>query len=204
MLPTWCHPTWRKQYTQNSARRFPTNEEPEKEDTIDIINVVDRLETLINTSKVMPVNGSLLMDKKKIMELVDQLRLAIPQEMKLADEVLAQKDQIINNAMVEARRAKVKAEDEFKEKLSQNELRKRAEEILREAEHRANKIIEQAQAEAQAKRTEADAYALRSLRAFERELNTLNGSVRKGIDLLAGNALVSGGVGSGSPFGEND
>jgi cell division septum initiation protein DivIVA len=152
----------------------------------------------------MPVNGSLLMDKKKIMELVDQLRLAIPQEMKLADEVLAQKDQIINNAMVEARRAKVKAEDEFKEKLSQNELRKRAEEILREAEHRANKIIEQAQAEAQAKRTEADAYALRSLRAFERELNTLNGSVRKGIDLLAGNALVSGGVGSGSPFGEND
>ena len=152
----------------------------------------------------MPVNGSLLMDKKKIMELLDQLRLAIPQEMKLADEVLAQKDQIINNAMVEARRAKVKAEDEFKEKLSQNELRKRAEEILREAEHRANKIIEQAQAEAQAKRTEADAYALRSLRAFERELNTLNGSVRKGIDLLAGNALVSSSTGNGSPFGEND
>jgi hypothetical protein len=152
----------------------------------------------------MPVSGSILMDKKKIMELVDQLRLAIPQEVKLADEVLAQKDQIINNAMLEVRRAKTKAEDEFKEKLNQNELRKRAEEILREAEHRANKIIEQAQSEAQAKRTEADAYALRSLRAFERELNTLNGSVRKGIDLLAGNALVSGGVGSGLPFGEND
>jgi hypothetical protein len=152
----------------------------------------------------MPVSGSILMDKKKIMELVDQLRLAIPQEVKLADEVLAQKDQIINNAMLEARRAKTKAEDEFKEKLNQNELRKRAEEILREAEHRANKIIEQAQAEAQAKRTEADAYALRSLRAFERELLTLNGSVRKGIDLLAGSALVSGGVIDLSPVGEND
>jgi regulator of protease activity HflC (stomatin/prohibitin superfamily) len=152
----------------------------------------------------MPVSGSILMDKKKIMELVDQLRLAIPQEVKLADEVLAQKDQIINNAMLEVRRAKTKAEDEFKEKLNQNELRKRAEEILREAEHRANKIIEQAQAEAQAKRTEADAYALRSLRAFERELLTLNGSVRKGIDLLAGSALVSGGVIDLSPVGEND
>jgi hypothetical protein len=152
----------------------------------------------------MPVSGSILMDKKKITELVDQLRLAIPQEVKLAEEVLAQKDQIINNAMLEARRAKTKAEDEFKEKLSQNELRKRAEEILREAEHRANKIIEQAQAEAQAKRTEADAYALRSLRAFERELLTLNGSVRKGIDLLAGNALVSGGPVDVSSMGEND
>ena len=38
---------------------------------------------------------------------------------------------------------------------------------------------------------EADAYALRALRAFEKELNSLHGSVRKGIDLLAGNALVS-------------
>jgi vacuolar-type H+-ATPase subunit H len=152
----------------------------------------------------MPVSGSILMDKKKLMELVDQLRLAIPQEMKLADEVLAQKDQIINNAMLEARRAKTKAEDEFKEKLNQNELRKRAEEILREAEHRANKIIEQAQAEAQAKRTEADAYALRSLRAFERELLTLNGSVRKGIDLLAGSALASGSAVDVSTIGEND
>ena len=152
----------------------------------------------------MPVSGSILMDKKKIMELLDQLRLAIPQEMKLAEEVLAQKDQIINGAMLEARRAKTKAEDEFKEKLNQNELRKRAEEILREAEHRANKIIEQAQAEAQAKRTEADAYALRSLRAFERELNTLNGSVRKGIDLLAGNALVSNGMSNSPIIGEND
>jgi len=148
------------------------------------------LETLINTSKAMPVTGSILIDKKKIMELVDQLRLGIPQEVKAAEEVLAQKDQIINNAMVDARRAKVKAEDEFREKLNQNELRKRGEETLREAEQRAARIIEQAEAESQARRTEADAYALRCLRAFERELNSLNGSVRKGIDLLAGNALV--------------
>jgi cell division septum initiation protein DivIVA len=183
----------------NLESRYRNSQEPEKEDIIDIINIVDRLETLVNTSKVMPVNGSLLMDKKKIMELVDQMRLAIPQEMKLAEEVLAQKDQIINHAMLEARRAKSQAEDEFREKLNQNELRKRAEEILREAEHRAEKIIGQAQAEAEARRTEADAYALRALRAFERELVTLNGSVRKGIDLLAGNALVSNGT-----MGHND
>ncbi len=130
------------------------------------------------------------------MELVDQLRLQIPQEIKSAEEVLTQKDQIINHAMVEARRAKTKAEDEFKEKLNQSELRKRAEEILHEAEHRAARMLEQSEAECQAKRTEADAYALRALRAFERELASLNGSVRKGIDMLAGTALVSSSVGA--------
>ena len=153
--------------------------------------MVDRLETLINTSKVVPVSGSLLVDKKKVLELVDQLRLVIPQEVKQAEEVLTQKDQIMNNAMVEARRAKSQAEDEFMEKLNQNELLKRAEEMLADAEHKANRITDQAEAEAHAKRTEADAYALRALRAFEKELNSLHGSVRKGIDLLAGNALVS-------------
>lgn len=148
------------------------------------------METLINTSKSVPVTGNVLIDKKKIQELLDQLRLGIPQEVKAAEEVLAQKDQILNSALLDTRRAKVKAEDEFREKLAQNEVHKRAEETLREAEQRAARILEQAEAESQARRTEADAYALRCLRAFERELSTLNGSVRKGIDLLAGNALV--------------
>ncbi len=156
---------------------------------------MDKLETLINTSKVMPVTGSLLIDKRKIMELVDQLRLEVPSEVKAASEVLSQRDQIITNAMVDARRAKAQAEDEFREKLSQNELRRRGEEVLREAEQKAARMIQHAEAESQARRTEADAYALRSLRELERELGTLSGSVRKGIDLLAGNALVGSGNG---------
>ena len=192
---------WRTRCVQSTVCRPPKTERPEKEDIIDIINVVDRLETLVNTSKIMPMGNNILLDRKKVMELVDQLRLQIPQEVKSAEEVLTQKDQIINNAMVEARRAKVRAEDEFREKLNQNELRKRADDMLQEAEHRAARLIEQAESECQAKRMEADAYALRALRAFERELNSLNSSVRKGIDLLAGNALVSNGVGAGpSPF----
>ena len=48
------------------------------------------METLISTSKAMPVGGIALVDKKKVMELVDQLRLSIPQEVKAAGEVLAQ------------------------------------------------------------------------------------------------------------------
>jgi vacuolar-type H+-ATPase subunit I/STV1 len=149
------------------------------------------LETLINTSKVMPVTGSLMIDKQKITELVDQLRLEIPQEVKAAEEVLSQKDQIMNSAMIEARRAKSKAEEEFRERFSQSELHRKAEETLREAEQRAAKLVEQAESQAQLRHTEADAYALGSLRALERELNSISGSVRKGIDMLAGNALVN-------------
>jgi hypothetical protein len=58
-------------------------------------------------------------------------------------------------------------------------------------------MIEQAEAESQARRTEADAYGLRSLRALERELNSISGSVRKGIDMLAGSTLVGSGLNGG-------
>ena len=146
---------------------------------------------MVGTAKTMPMTGALLLDKDKVLELVDQLRLSIPQEVKSAEEVLTQKDEIINNALMEARRARSRAEDEFREKLGNNELRKKAEDMLHEAERRANRLVEQAEAECAAKRTEADAYALRSLRAFEQELTSLNASVRKGIDLLAGSALVT-------------
>ena len=52
----------------------------------------------------MPVTGTIMVEKKKMMELVDQLRLAIPQEVKAAEEVLNRKDSILSQAVTEARR----------------------------------------------------------------------------------------------------
>ena len=142
----------------------------------------------------MPVSGNVLVDKKKVMELVDQLRLAIPREVKSSEEVLAQKDHILNQALIDARRTKAKAEDEYRDRLDQNEItdlaQKRAEETLADAEGRANRIIQQSEQESRSRQVEADAYALRSLRALEKQLNNINGSVRRGIDLLVQETAV--------------
>ena len=175
-----------------------------KGDIIDIINVIDRLEVLIDNSKVMPITGSLMVDKAKLVELVDQLRLGIPQEVKAAGEVLSQKDQIMTNAMADARRAKAKAEDEFTKKLNQSELHRRADQILADAQDRAKRTLEKAEAEAAATRAEADAYALRSLRALERELNSINSSVRKGIDMLAGSSLAAAATSNSDSYDEEE
>lgn len=148
----------------------------------------------------MPITGALLMDKPKLLELVDQMRLGIPQEVKAAEEMLSQKDQIMNNALADARRARTKSEDEFREKLTQSEFQRRADQLVVEAEQKAARILQQAEAEAQSRRTEADAYALRSLRALEQEVNSIGGSVRKGIDMLAGNALVGASMSNGNGY----
>ena len=185
---------WPTRYIQNLGCRSRRVEDREEGDIIDIINIIDRMETLIETSKSVPVSGNVLIDKNKAMELVDQLRLAIPQEVRSAEEVLSNKDHIINQAQTDARHTKSKAEDEFRQRLEHSELvalaEGRAEVTLNEAEERAARILDHSEAEARTRRTEADAYALRSLRALERELAVLSGSVRKGIDVLASQATV--------------
>lgn len=162
---------------------------------IDIINIIDRLESLIDTSKNVPMGTSLMVDKKRVMELVDQLRLSIPEEIRAAEEVLAQKDQILGTAQTDARRAKAMAEDEFRDRLNNNELvaqaEQRAAQMTREAEERAARMLHQAETESQARRTDADAYALRSLRALETQLAEVLGSVRKGVEVLAGQASTN-------------
>ena len=143
----------------------------------------------------MPVSGNILIDRKKVMELVDQMRLAIPQEVRAAEEVLSQKDHIISQAQADARRTKSNAEDEFQQRLETSELvalaESRADDTIREAEQRAGRILQQTEDEANSRRTDADAYALRSLRSLERELSTITGSVRKGIEVLASQASMN-------------
>ena len=147
------------------------------------------MEALIDTSKAVPMSGNVLVDKNRVMELLDQLRLAIPREILDAEEVLTEKDQILNLALLEARRTKSQAEDEYRERLDQSEIsmaaENRATQMVGQAEERAERLLRQSEAQARNRRSEADAYALQSLRALERELNALTGSVRKGIDVLA-------------------
>ena len=106
----------------------------------------------------MPVGGNVLLDKKKTLELVDQLRLAIPQEVKAAEEVLGQKDHILNQALTDARRTKVQAEDDYRDRVNQSEItgraQQRADETLAEAEERANRMLMQSEQEAKARLTE--------------------------------------------------
>jgi hypothetical protein len=129
------------------------------------------------------------------MELVDQLRLSVPKEIRAAEEVLAQKDHIMNQAQTDARRTKAQAEDDYRERLDKHELLLQAEQramtILRDAEERSRRMMDQAESQSNANRSDADAYALRSLRTLEQELSNITSAVRRGIDVLSGPATAT-------------
>ena len=155
---------------------------------MDIVNIIDRLEALITTSLKVPVAQRTILDAKKMRELMDQLRLAVPQDVKAAKEVLMSKDDILNQAESERRRIKAQAEEEFRARLHQTEVLKEAErkanQILEEVEQKAGRMLRQTETATSTKRAEADAYVAKTLRNLERQLTSQLTSIRNGLSVL--------------------
>jgi len=138
----------------------------------------------------MPGTQRTLLDANKVQELMDQLRLSVPQDVKAAQEILSKKDDILNQADGDRRRIKAQAEEEFRSRLNDTEVMgealKKSTEMLGEAERKASKTTGQADVEARTKIAEADAYAAKTLRNLERQLTSNLTSIRNGISVLSG------------------
>jgi hypothetical protein len=65
---------------------------------MDILHLVDRLEEILNQSRPFPFTHNVIVDEEKILDLIDQMRVAIPEEVKKSQQVLAQRDRILAQA----------------------------------------------------------------------------------------------------------
>lgn len=141
---------------------------------MDILHLIDRLEELFNESKVFPLTRNVMVDEDKMLDIIDQMRIAIPEEVKKAQQLLAQKDRVMAQAQEEANRtveiARQKADD-----LVHRDM------IVQEAQRRAEQIVAQARLDAEATRRDADDYVMDALNHLQGELEKLTNQVRNGI-----------------------
>ena len=144
---------------------------------MDILHLVDRLEEIFNAGRPLPFLHRMLVDEDRVLEIIDQMRVSIPEEVKRAQQVLDQRDRIMAKAQEEAARTVQLA----KEKADQLVDR---ESLVSQASGRADQVIQNAKIDAQAIRAEADEYALESLTKLEAELNRVLNQVRNGISKL--------------------
>ena len=54
---------------------------------MDILQLIDRLEELFNDAKAVPFTHNVVVDEDRMLELIDQMRIAIPEEVKKAQQV---------------------------------------------------------------------------------------------------------------------
>jgi cell division septum initiation protein DivIVA len=151
---------------------------------MDILHLVDRLEELFNESRPIWLTHSVIVDEDRMLDLIDQMRVAVPEEIKKAQQIITQRDRILAQAKEEANRTIALARDKAERSLEDNEL-------VQSARSQANQIIERAHQEAAGTQKEADTYILDSLSKLEREMEQLLNQVRNGITTLKADAYIA-------------
>lgn len=112
-----------------------------------------------------------------MLEIIDQMRISIPEEVKKAQQVLAQRDRVLAQSQEEANRTIALAKKKGDEFVSRDA-------IVEAAQTRAEQIIDQARADAEAVRRDADDYIIETLGSLEAELTRLITQARNGIAKL--------------------
>jgi conjugal transfer/entry exclusion protein len=159
-----------------------------KESAIEILSLIDKLEEVISSATKIPVSKRRLLDLEKVAELVDQMRLVIPRDIKEAEEVLLKREDLLNQALVEARRIRTSAESEFRSRVEDSELVKESQEqvvkILEDAEEKSKNILKTAHAQGKVQRASSDQYSQDVLYKLEQRVSDILSTVRHGIDTL--------------------
>ncbi len=145
---------------------------------MDILHLVDRLEELFNSSRPIPLTHNVIVDEDRFLEIIDQMRISIPEEVKKAQQILAQRDRVLAQAQEESARTVGLAKQKADESVSRDA-------IVQAAQSRSEQILLQARAEAEATRSEADEYVIDALGGLEAELTRLLNQARNGIAKLS-------------------
>ncbi len=82
---------------------------------MDIQHLVDRLEQTLNDSRRLPLTAYLLVNEDQVFNIVDQMRVSVPEEVKRANRIEAEKDRILAQANEEADRIRALARQEAEE-----------------------------------------------------------------------------------------
>lgn len=145
---------------------------------MDILQLIDRLEELFNESKAVPLTRNVMVDEDRMLDIIDQMRIAIPEEVKKAQQLLSQRDRVLAQAQEEANRTLELARQKSDQLVTKDT-------VAQEAQRRADQIIAQSRVEAENIRADADDYAMNSLTQLEAELERITNQVANGIRLLS-------------------
>jgi vacuolar-type H+-ATPase subunit H len=135
------------------------------------------VEYLIHHARHVPFSSQVMVDEDEVMDLVDQLRFNLPDEIKQANWTVQEQQRIISEAHAEAARIMSKANERAEESVTDHE-------IVRRAERQATQVVRDAQSKSDQIIRDAEAYALEQLVQLEQHLSRTLATVKRGVEAL--------------------
>lgn len=125
------------------------------------------LESVIENGNTLPFSSKSLIDPEEAIELIDEIRDALPDEINEAKKIVSERKRILFAAQNEANRIKMEAEKKYKELLDSHE-------ITRAANNNANEIMRNANQSARSLKQGTQNYADKLLYNIQVELKEMN------------------------------
>ncbi|WP_055667856.1 hypothetical protein [Desnuesiella massiliensis] len=130
---------------------------------MDVMQLLEYLQEIVETASKVPITGKIVLDKKEILEVIDQIVNYLPDEFKKAQWVLTEKERILSEARKEYEVVKKETMEMLKKQVENHD-------ITKEAKIRAQEIIAAAQRDAKSMRLGARDYADEILCQLDKEL----------------------------------
>jgi len=141
---------------------------------IEIQHLVDRLESLLNESWLIPLTSNRIINEEEYLDIIDQMRITIPAGIKQAKRIQQERERIIAQAQEEAERIVTLAREQAANLTNEHE-------VLKTAETKAEALLKQAQQQAEDIKAGADDYAVEVLSELEEQLMVFLTTVRNGL-----------------------
>jgi hypothetical protein len=138
---------------------------------------VERLEGMLANGKKLPLTSNVIVDQAAALELIDELRHAVPEEVQSARRINAEGERILERAGQEAERIVARAQEQAAYLIDEQGL-------TEAAQAEGSRIIGEAEADAADTRRGADEYAADVLLRLEAEVSRVLGQIERGIDTL--------------------
>ena len=144
---------------------------------MDIQHLVDRLEDLVDEGRHLFGTKYTMVDEERALEIIDQMRISVPEEIERAARTIQQRDRVLAEANEEAARIVQQARQHSEDLIDEQEM-------VKQAKVRAEFVIEQAKIEAQKITQEADDYVLAQLSQLEHRFTQTLDEIRNGIQVM--------------------
>jgi len=140
---------------------------------------LDQVVEMVESAKSMPLSASVLVNKADMLALLDELRGALPDELREAQWVIKDRDDVIDGGRKEADRIIADARTEATRLTSRTE-------VMQSATKEAERVLAEAKETARTMRLEVEDYVDAKLANFEVVLHKTLGAVERGRDKLRG------------------
>jgi cell division septum initiation protein DivIVA len=164
-----------------------------------VVDIVDTLEELVGGARRLPFTPSVVVNEEEILELVDRIRVALPDDLLTARHTLDERDQMLERAEREVTEVAARAEEEAQRVVreaqaqaermvgdAQTQVVALVEEhvIVRTATEQAQALVTAAEQQAATERSAADDYAREVMQRLDEQLSRWLATVREGLQSL--------------------